>query len=254
MSFLRRWLRKLLHRAVLAAGFRLVRVPRYERIIRERELERDDFHFLQVGAHNGVTSDPFHRFLIEGWWWHVVLVEPQSQSCEILREIYRDRSNLRIFETAVGPENGSLSLFKVRDEATAVPYWATQLASTRREVIASHSDRIEHLDELIVEVRVPCRTLASIVAESSLPRIDLLAIDVEGFDFEVIKQIDDLPQLPGMIYFEHRHLSESDYRSALTFLQQRGYRCETEGDGDTFAWLPSQPISPAPPSPRGGDS
>jgi hypothetical protein len=107
---------------------------------------------------------------------------------------------------------------------------------------------------LIVEVRVPCRTLASIVAESSLPRIDLLAIDVEGFDFEVIKQIDDLPQLPGMIYFEHRHLSESDYRSALTFLQQRGYRCETEGDGDTFAWLPSQPISRAPPSPRGSDS
>lgn len=236
MSSLHRWIRKLIHRPFLALGFRLMRAPHFECVIRAKELEHDDFYFLQVGAHNGVTSDPFHRFVIEGWWWHVVLIEPQPESCEVLREIYRDRKNLTICETAIGPQDGSLSLFRIRDGAEDVPYWATQLASTRREVIASHSDRIRGLEDLIVEVRVPSRTLASIYREACFPRLDLLAIDVEGFDFEVVKQIDQLPQRPRMIFFEHRHLASEDHQAALRFLRERGYRCETAGDGDTFAW------------------
>jgi FkbM family methyltransferase len=208
MNYLHRWLRKLIHLPILALGFRLIRAPRFERVLRAWELEHDDFYFLQVGAHNGVTSDPFHRFVIEGWWWSVALVEPQSRSCEVLREIYRDRIHLKIFETAVGTE----------------------------EVIASHTDRIDNLEQWIVEEKVSCRTLASIYQEAKFSRLDLLAIDVEGFDFEVVKQIDGLPHLPKMIYFEHRHLSESDYQSALAFLKHRGYRTENPEQGDTFAW------------------
>lgn len=236
MSPLRRWFRKLIHRPFLAAGFRLVRAPRYERIIRAKELQQDDFYFLQVGAHNGVTSDPFHRFVVEGGWWNVVLIEPQSQSCQVLREIYRDRENLKIYETAIGLEDGTLSLFKIREDTEGVPYWSTQLASTRRDVIASHRNSIERLEEKIIEVKVPSRTLASIYQEVKFPRLDLLAIDVEGFDHEVVKQIDGLPQLPQMIYFEHRHLSDCDYQHALGFLRARGYRCEIAEEGDTFAW------------------
>lgn len=236
MGLLHRWLRKLIHRPILAVGFRLVRAPRFERVLRAWELEHDDFYFLQVGAHNGVTSDPFHRFVVEGWWWNVALVEPQSQSCGVLREIYRDRTGVKIFETAIGTENGTLSLFKIREDAEGIPYWASQLASTRREVIASHSDRIEQVERWIVEVQVPCRTLASIYQEAKYPRLDLLAIDVEGFDFEVVKQIDALPSLPKMIYFEHRHLSDEDYRAAVAFLRERGYRTENAEQGDTFAW------------------
>jgi FkbM family methyltransferase len=236
MKSLHRWLRKLIHRPFLAIGFRLVRAPRFERVLRAWELEHDDFYFLQVGAHNGVTSDPFHRFVVEGWWWNVALVEPQSRSCEVLREIYRDRIHLKIFETAVGTDNGTLSLFKINEQMEGIPYWASQLASTRREVIASHTDRIKELDQWIIEEKVTCRTLASIFAETKYPRLDCLAIDVEGFDFEVVKQIDQLPQLPKMIYFEHRHLSESDYRESLRFLKERGYRTETPEQGDTFAW------------------
>jgi FkbM family methyltransferase len=236
MNYLHRWLRKLIHLPILALGFRLIRAPRFERVLRAWELEHDDFYFLQVGAHNGVTSDPFHRFVIEGWWWSVALVEPQSRSCEVLREIYRDRIHFKIFETAVGTEDGTLSLFKISEDMKGIPYWASQLASTRREVIASHTDRIDNLEQWIVEEKVSCRTLASIYQEAKFSRLDLLAIDVEGFDFEVVKQIDGLPHLPKMIYFEHRHLSESDYQSALAFLKHRGYRTETPEQGDTFAW------------------
>lgn len=236
MNVWHRRLRKLIHRPFLAIGFRLVRAPRFERILRAWELEHDDFYFIQVGAHNGVTSDPFHRFLIEGWWWNVVLIEPQAKNCQVLREIYSDRTNLQVLEIAIGEENGSLRLYKIHDDAQGIPYWASQLASTRRDVIASHRDRIEDIEKWIVEVNVPCRTLASVYQEAKFPRLDLLAIDVEGFDFEVVKQIDGLPSLPKMIYFEHGHLSQADHQAALAFLKERGYRCEEPEQGNTFAW------------------
>ncbi len=115
-----------------------------------------------------------------------------------------------------------------------LPYWASQLASLRYEVIASHEDRIPGLREWIVEVDVPSRRLSTLVREAAFPRVDLLAIDVEGYDFEVVKQIDQLEQLPRMIYYEHRHLSESDYQQSLAFLRDRGYRTASI-EGDTFA-------------------
>lgn len=234
MSPLRRWLRKLIHYPFLGMGFRLVRASQFERIVRAWEMQHDDFYFLQIGAHNGVTSDPFHRFVIEGWW-NVVLVEPQPQACQILQEIYRDRSDIKVVPAAIGSEDGVLRLFKVRDDAQDVPYWATQLASVRRDVIASHVDRIPQIESLIVEAEVPCRSLASVFAESRFPRLDLLAVDVEGYDFEVVKQIDQLPQLPTMVYFEHLHLTPEVYQQSLRFLRALGYRTLTINSGDTFA-------------------
>jgi len=237
---LRQRIRILLHKAILALGFRLVRAAPFERALRRWELDHDDFYLLQVGAHNGVTSDPFQRMIAEGAWT-CTLVEPQRKSCEVLRAIYADRDRVRIENVAIGPEDAALTLFKVRDDAPNVPYWANQLASTRRAVVASHADRIPDLESLIVEEKVPCRTLASIVRESRFPRLDLLAIDVEGYDFEVVKQIDSLPFLPHFVYFEHLHLSREDYQASLAFLAERGYRCHAVNNGDTFAERNSHP-------------
>jgi FkbM family methyltransferase len=221
---------------VLACGFRLSRVKPFERSIRRWELDHDDFYFVQIGAHNGVTSDPFQKFIAEGVW-SCLLVEPQPACFEILQSIYCDRPGVHPMHVAIGPDNTSLRLFHVRDDAVGVPYWANQLASTRREVVASHADRIPNIEELIVSVDVPCRTLASLVGEAQYPRIDLLATDTEGFDFEVIRQIDALPTRPQFIYYEHLHLSATEHRESLEFLKRRGYRTHAVNNGDTFAEL-----------------
>ena len=234
LSNLRQSLRYLLHSAVLGCGFRLVRASPFERAIRRWELTHDDFYFVQIGAHNGVTSDPFQRFIVEGLWT-CVLVEPQPESFQILQTIYCDRDKVHCINAAIGPEEGTLRLYQIRDSVEGLPYWANQLASTRREVIASHADRIPQIDQYIEEVEMPCRTLASVCLDQHLPRIDLLAIDVEGYDYEVVRHIDQLPYRPKFIYYEHLHLSVDDYQASLKFLQSRGYRTQSVNNGDTFA-------------------
>ena len=231
-SALRRWV----HSAILRTGFRLVRVKQYQARIHLWELLHDDFFFVQVGAHNGVTSDPFNAMLTAGQW-NALLIEPQRPFMDMLETIYADREKVHCCQAAVGEKDGSVKMFMVRSDARDLPYWVSQLASLRYEVIASHEDRVPGLRQWIVETEVPSRKLSTLVTEVRFPRVDLLAIDVEGYDFEVVKQIDDLAFLPKMVYYEHRHLADDQYRQSLKFLKDRGYRTESF-DGDTFAERP----------------
>ncbi len=231
---MRRILRRLLHQLVLSTGFRLARVTPFEKAIRLWELDHDDFYFLQVGAHNGVTSDPFQRFIVENLW-RCILVEPQAAHFKVLQTIYCDRDKVACHQVAIGDPDQEMVMYRVRDDAESVPYWASQLASMRYEVIASHENEIPNLRQLIVADQVDCTTLANLVAQHQYPRLDLLAVDVEGYDFEVIKQIDRLPWKPQFIYYENRHLDAAEYQQSLTFLAERGYKTMRVNEGDTFA-------------------
>ncbi len=231
---LRRFARQTLHRAVLSCGFSVQRVKPFERVLLRYMLSAPEFWLVQVGAYNGITSDPFCKFLIDGLW-QGVLVEPQRHYCDVLREIYRDRPQVKCRPIAISAANGSQPLYRIADDAPDMPYWAPQLASFRRDVIASHRDRIPNIERYLVTEDVECLTLATLVEQESLPRIDLLAIDVEGSDFDILQQIDSLPARPKFIYYEHLHLSPGDREASQRFLSTRGYRLQAVNAGDTFA-------------------
>lgn len=235
MGTLRSVLRHWLHRAVLQTGFRLQRIPRFEQRIRLAMEEGKSFTMIQVGAHNGVTSDPFHRLLIELQNWQALLLEPQREPFEVLQSIYAGLPRVTCRQVAVGDHGSTLKLYRVGGDTSQLPYWATQLASTRREVIEAHRDQIPNLSERIVCDQLPCVDLPSLFRNTKWPRLDLLVTDVEGADFEVIQQIDQLPSLPRFLFFEDRHLTSGEKIECLRFLQARRYRVVWEQSGDCFA-------------------
>lgn len=235
MGTLRSVLRHWLHRAVLQTGFRLQRIPRFEQRIRLAMEEGKPFTMIQVGAHNGVTSDPFHRLLIELQNWQALLLEPQREPFEVLQSIYAGLPRVTCRQVAVGDHGSTLKLYRVGGDTSQLPYWATQLASTRREVIEAHRDQIPNLSERIVCDQLPCVDLPSLFRNTKWPRLDLLVTDVEGADFEVIQQIDQLPSLPRFLFFEDRHLTSGEKIECLRFLQARRYRVVWEQSGDCFA-------------------
>ncbi|HUP77193.1 MAG TPA: hypothetical protein VM260_01440, partial [Pirellula sp.] len=157
MNRIRSALRFLLHDAFLRVGFRLSRVKFFEAQIRRWELVNEDFYFVQVGAHNGVTSDPFNQMLVSGQW-HALLIEPQLPFVQILRTIYCDRDRIQCCNAAVSLIDGTIKMFMVRSDVEGFPYWCSQLASLNYEVIASHEDRIPGLKNWIMEVDIPSRT------------------------------------------------------------------------------------------------
>jgi len=91
--------------------------------------------------------------------------------------------------------------------------------------------------DYIQETEVLCMSFSDI---ADLPPvrdgIDLLHIDTEGYDYEILKQFDFVRNQPGMVIFEHSHLSDADYSSATAMLISFGYRT-TKLSSDTIALL-----------------
>ena len=69
-------------------------------------------------------------------------------------------------------------------------------------------------------------------------KIDLLQIDVEGYDYELLKSFNFERIKPQLIRYEHRHLKLSDKSSCIKMLKQNGYKV-LEMEYDTGAALRS---------------
>lgn len=193
--------------------------------------------FLQIGANDG-SGDPISELIAANPDWTGMFVEPVGFVFERLKRHHGD-SNRFIFENvAVGATTGEREFFYVSEDASArlddLPVWHHELGSFDRSHIVKHlGPRIE---PFIVAERIPCVRVAELLAKHDVDRIDLLSIDIEGFDYEVLSQIDLAAHRPSVIVFEHLHLSNDERRSAIALLDDHGYR-RSEFQADTVALL-----------------
>ena len=101
------------------------------------------------------------------------------------------------------------------------PFWYNQLGSFCKDVILSHRKHIPKFDKYFKEEEIETITFDSLI--KGINQIDLLHIDVEGYDLEIIKSIDFNKTTPLMILYEHKHLKNPT--EAVDFLKKLGYEC-----------------------------
>ncbi len=191
------------------------------------------FFFVQIGAMDGRKSDPIHE-LVEKHDWHGILVEPQRTYFSHLRENYGNRAGLEFRNVAISEQAGTKTLYRIRDDADGVPDWAPGLASFDRETILAHRLEIPDVERLIETEEVECVTLAQLLGDAPEP-IDLLIVDVEGYDAEIIRMLDLERFRPGIVHFEHKHLNRRQWEASVEKLLAYGYRVGA-GISDTLAY------------------
>jgi FkbM family methyltransferase len=193
-------------------------------VVAELAVQPREFFFVQIGAFDGVSGDPIYE-MVRRYAWRGVLVEPQADMYERLKANYAGRPGLQFFNVAVGPQDGELTLFRRS--------WGDSCASVARRHVKKPGDRKRD----VCEFRVPCWTIATLLREAQTPpTIDLLQIDVEGWDYEIIRSIDFSSVRPRMIRYEHQVLSQRQRNECLALLAGHGYRFLLE-DADTLAIL-----------------
>ena len=67
--------------------------------------------------------------------------------------------------------------------------------------------------------------------------VDLLHLDVEGYELELLRLFDFARFAPAIVRFEHAHLMRSDWNEAVRLLAGHGYRMLRE-EYDTTAYRP----------------
>jgi len=147
-----------------------------------------DVFVLQVGANDGVSGDPIQQF-IKKCKWKGLLLEPLPDIFEKLQHNYQSEEGIILHNAALAAQDGSVTFYRIREGAD-VPDWCNCLGSFSRETILSHKDRFPAIEDLIVEQTVDALTFNTLVEKYGINRIDLIMIDTEGYDYEVLKQID----------------------------------------------------------------
>jgi FkbM family methyltransferase len=175
---------------------------------------------LQVGACDGVTNDPICHHVAKGFA-RAILVEPNPLAFVRLQKNYTGVRNVTLIQAAIGEQDGEAHLYRAKktEKMESEVDLTLQLASFYREHLEHHVKKPDEIER----ITVPCRSLSSLVAELGLTNIDLLQIDVEGFDAAVVRMALKMPVLPNCINFEHRHLKPADRRPLFDLLEANGY-------------------------------
>lgn len=169
----------------------------------DRILDRDRGYFVEAGAHDGFTQS--NTYYLERFRdWRGVLVEPMH---ELAEEARRNRPGARIFECAlVGNDYPEPyvemhfgDLFSTVDHTQG----GNDAWAANGLVLGWREPRRE---------RVPARSLSSILEETAVERIDLLSLDVEGYEAEVLHGLDFERHAPAWILVEMHDLGEGRAR------------------------------------------
>lgn len=196
----------------------------------------ENVFFLQVGAFDGVSTDPLYP-LLEKHALRGLLVEPQRRFFDRLRSNYaRFEENRFVFaNAAIAEKDGNLPLYKVASTAHG-PEWLHGIASLNKDVLMRHSSALPHLESLVEVENVRGLTFTSLFAEFGITHVDLLQIDAEGYDAAILRLFDIPTRKPAIVRFEHKHLTAQDYKSSLRLLIDQGYKVALSNSGDTLGY------------------
>jgi len=180
--------------------------------------------FLEVGASDGVTGDHLRPYVLAGEW-RGLMVEPVPYVFERLRHNYAGIDRVALENVAVADHDGVAQFHhfaEVEDpEPGVAPDVRHALGSFSRDLVASHS--FPDHESAIVSTEIACTTLQSLLDKHGVGRLDLMVIDTEGYDFEIIRQIDFSTYRPRVLVYEDIHLSPEDHAECSELLQGLGY-------------------------------
>lgn len=196
-----------------------------------------DFRFLQIGASDGLRNDPLRDFIVRDRW-SGVFVEPLPVAFSLLKYNYKHlakKNNLEFLNAAISSDSASLP-FHTFQEA----YLAGKPLEERLHLLRKASfDRSQVVpfangEENILTIKVPCLGINEMVSKYFPDKnLSLLALDVEGHEWEILSKLDFGAFRIQALLFETWHLGNRK-GDLLRLLEGNGYKIE-EAEGDALA-------------------
>lgn len=138
-------------------------------------LEPDDI-VIDVGAQIGIITSQASRMV--GPYGRVISFEPDAANYEALKSLCfrNDLANVTLWNSAAGESNEKLTFRRPKGT------WGAFLAGQQKGVFREHYEKSD-----IIEFEIDCVRLDDVTQRSSLARVDLIKIDVDGPEMLVLR-------------------------------------------------------------------
>jgi len=197
---------------------------------------------LQVGAYDGVSSDPIFNVVAESNAT-LILVEPNPVAMQQLKQTYSKTPHVKFVEAAISTDDngGVVKLYRFSQTLVEIypDFGGTSSLSLKHLEDAFERNRHrfaaeEQLANNIIVDRVHSISVEQLLNDINISDLDVLVIDAEGWDWIVLREFLRAGLRPKLILFENRFLLLHDFEAALMELHSLNYILRDFGE-DTVA-------------------
>lgn len=184
--------------------------------------------FVQIGSNDGVQLDPLRAQLKKNHWRGVMIEALPHIFNELVKNCAEYADRVTFMNVAIAKTDGVQPFYYLRPmaehEKASMPEFYDMLGSFNRQVILSHSPYIPDIEDRLETLEIDALSFDSLCKKLSIQGIDLLHIDAEGYDFEILKNIDFSQHRPRVLIFEHHHLTNEDKKNCYQMIADAGFQ------------------------------
>ena len=168
----------------------------------KKKLKNKPLNIIDIGAHKGETIDFFlNNFLIN----RILAFEPNEELYNQLRKNNKYlNKNISIYNFGVGKKNEIKYLNIMSDSASSTFHKIKQnndYFKKKKRIISFFDQNKEFMKKT---QKVTVINLSKIILDNKIKEIDILKIDTEGFEYNVLKGIENFNFIKiKYIYIEH---------------------------------------------------
>lgn len=173
----------------------------FEDVLYQLIKKKNTVSFIQIGANDGKRFDPIYEFIkynankIQGF-----VIEPVKDYYQQLEITYKDFPLVKPLHYAIHNNLKETVIYKVGKQfESEVPEFALGIASFDKD----HHKKTNIPSKFIVTESVKCKSLQEIIKEHKIEGLDILLLDTEGYDYEILTNINFDEISPSVIRFEH---------------------------------------------------
>jgi len=147
-----------------------------------------------------------------------ICIEPLQEAFLKLKQRYNNNPKFSLFNCALGASSGQTEMeVNTHDEASSI-----LPIRTEGELIFTHKD-LRPIDKILIELK----TVDQIVREENVTSVELLKLDVQGFELEVLKgAMETLPKtrvILSEISFYHQYEKGALFWDIHQFLKEKNF-------------------------------
>jgi len=199
------------------------------------------FSILQVGAYDGVSNDSVHGLLDKHPQVHAILLEPQPVPFASLEKRWQGSSRVVPIRAALSDSTGERPLYVIADAYKHTHPFPDQVSSFYRSRVELACSRYVWRPSADFVTSIPVQTIDWATLVRQYGRFDFVAVDAEGYDAEILEQIDFGKDPPEVILFEHALLPRRVRANCEARLRSHGYTLTVVNVYDTLATRSGSP-------------